>query len=93
MVHQLAVFHTILAVYKIRKIKGTSKKARKLTRYNLRGNIIVPYTHLTLLKRSFVLRGSELWNTLPMSVRNLEKDKEFKTELRKWITEQVTKIL
>ena len=92
-VHQLAVFHTILAVYKIRKSKEPEYLARKLTRDNLRGNIIVPYTHLTLLKRSFVLRGSELWNRLPMSVRSLKKDMEFKTELRKWVTEQVNKFL
>ena len=92
-VHQLAVFHTILAVYKIRKSKEPEYLARKLTRDNFRGNIVVPYTHLRLLKRSFVLRGSELWNRLPMSVRSLKKDMKFKTELRKWVTEQVNKFL
>ena len=92
-VHQLAVFHTILAVYKIRKSKEPEYLARKLTRDNLSGNIIVAYTHLTLLKKSFVLRGSELWNRLPMSVRSLKKDIKFKTELRKWVTEQVNKFL
>ena len=92
-VHQLSVFHTIMAVYKIRNTKEPEYLARKLNRENVRGNIIVPNSHLTLLKRSFVFRGSELWNRLPLTIRNLEKVSEFKKELKKWVTDNISKFL
>ena len=83
----LSVFHTILTVYNIRRTK--EYLAEKLTRENVRGNIVVAHTGLTLLKNSFVFRGAELWNKVPHLVRAIQNVKEFKKQLYKWVLENV----
>ena len=92
-VNQLSVFHTILTVYNIRRTKEPEYLAEKLTRENVRGNIVVPHTGLTLLKNSFVFRGAELWNKVPHSVRALQNVKDFKKQLHNWVSENVDKFI
>ena len=92
-VNQLSVFHTIFAVYKIRHSKEPEYLAKKLCRDNTRGNIVIAFTNLTLLKRSFVFRGAELWNRVPLSIRSLNKAKNFKFELKKWIGSNVERFV
>ena len=92
-VHQLSVFHTILTVYNIRRTKEPEYLADKLTRENVRGNIVVANTGLTLLKKSFVFRGAELWNKVPHSVRGIQNVKKFKKQLHNWVLEYIDKFM
>ena len=84
-VNQLIAFQRLLAVYNIRRSKEPEYLADFLTRENFRKKIIIPKTNLSLLKKSFVFVGAELWNSLPQEIRFLENQQKFKTELRKWI--------
>ena len=88
-VHQLSAFHRILAVFKIRKSKEPEYLANLLSRDNVRNKIIIPHTSLSLLKRSFIFDGAELWNCVPYSIRQIECSRRFKLELRKWILTNV----
>ena len=84
-VYQLTVFHTVVAVHSIRRTHEPELLARKLSRENVRRNIVVQNTGLTLFKKSFVFRGAELWNRIPQFIRNIEDCQKFKKELKIWI--------
>ena len=88
-VHQLVVFHRIMAVYNIRMTGEPEFFYKKLSRDNIRENIIVPNRNITLLKRSFAFHGAELWNMIPLEIRRLEKKKIFKQELKDWVLTNV----
>ena len=90
-VQQLIVYHTLLAVHRIRKSKEPEYLASSLLRENYRGNIIVENSRLGLYKNSFVPRGSILWNKLPGDLRNIDKIGNFKKELRNWVGDNVMK--
>ena len=90
-VQQLIVYHTLLAVHRIRKSKEPEYLASSLLRENYRGNIIVENSRLGLYKNSFVPRGSTLWNKLPRDLRNIDKIGKFKKELRNWVSDNVMK--
>ena len=62
---------------------------KKLSRGNVRGNIIVPHTNLTLLKISFAFHGVGLWNMAPQEIRRLGRKKIFKQELKYWVLTNV----
>ena len=68
-VAQLAVYHTVLSVFKIRKSEEPEYLFQKLSHDNLRGNIIIPVTQLSLAMKSFCWRGAEDWNRLPDEYR------------------------
>ena len=86
-VNQQVVFNRILAVYNIRRTKEPEYLADYFLRENIRGNIIVPNTALTLYKKSFVIHGSELWNLLPRRLKHENSSLIFKKELKKWVFE------
>ena len=88
-VHQLVVFHRIMAVYNIRMTGEPEFFYKKLSRDNIRENIIVPHTNLTLLKRSFAFHGAELWNIVMQEIRRLGRKKIFKQELKYWVLTNV----
>ena len=75
----------ILTVFKIRRNREPEYLAAFLLKDNVRGNIIVPNTMSSLLKKSFVHNGAELWNKLPYSMRKLDSVPKFKSSLRKWV--------
>ena len=64
-VRQLIAYHTLLAVYNIRKKKCPETLAEPLLRVNHNGHIIVPNVQLSLYRNSFLFRGALLWNRLP----------------------------
>ena len=64
---------------------------KMLKQDNRLGNIIVENSKLGLFKKSFVPRGSTLWNKLPKDLKIIQKVARFKNELRKWIDENVEK--
>ena len=92
-VNQLVAFQRILTVYNIRNSGEPEYLYQKLSRDNFRGNIIVPYTSLTLLKKSFIFDGAALWNSVPTSIRGLADKKTFKNEVRKWVTTSIPMFL
>ena len=90
-VQQLIVYHTVLAVYRIRNSREPEYLARALNRDNYRGNIVVQNTRLGLYKKSFIPRGSTLWNGLPKELRKTKKIGSFKKELRRWIMDNISR--
>ena len=92
-VNQTVIFQRILTVYKIRRNKEPEYLADFLLRDNFRGNIIIPNTGLSLLRRSFVHNGAELWNSLPHSLRELETLAKFKGALRRWVEANIPMFL
>ena len=72
-VNQLIFFHSVLAVSKIRKTSEPEYLASFLSNDNIRENIIIPKSTLTLAKRSFCFRGAEAWDIVPEEIRSLEK--------------------
>ena len=48
---------------------------------------------LKVATKSFVFRGSESWNLLPIAAKNCQKIGEFKPKLRKWVKENVPMFL
>ena len=88
-VTQLIAYHTLIQVYKIKKSKEPEYLYEFLSRENRNGNIIVTNTGLSLAKSSFTFRGPELWNSLPVNVRNSNKIAVFKKGCRKWVKDTV----
>ena len=88
-VKQLIVYHTLLAVYKIRQSREPEYLANFLLNDNRLGSIIVPNTTLGLAKKSFVWRGSENWNSLPLDLRKSSKVGTFKKCAKQWIIENI----
>ena len=84
-VHQLVTFHRILAVYTVRKTGEPEYLAEALLKENNRGNIVVPFTGLTLAKKSFIFHGGELWNSVPSEIRTIQSVLKFKNQLKSWI--------
>ena len=81
-VNQLVFFHTVMAVYKIRRTGEPEYLAEKLRQDNYRGGLVVPATNLSLAKNSFCFRGADYWISLPAAVRNLTRISQFKRALR-----------
>ena len=77
-VQQLVVYHTLLAIYRIRKAGEPEYLARQLQNDNRNGRIIVPICKLSLTKKSFCMRGADTWNSLPAHIRQLRKPGKFK---------------
>ena len=92
-VNQLVRYFTLLAVFRIRRTGEPEYLASSLCNDNRNGKIIVQNTNLTLLKKSFKLRGACNWNALPANIRNLNKMSPFKKELKVWIKKYVPRFL
>ena len=92
-VNQLIVYHTALVVFKT--------KANQCPEYlhdlfaidsNL-GKIKLPRYSLDLAERSFTIRGTKLWNSLPHNVKNEKKVGQFKKKLKGWVTQNVPRFI
>ena len=92
-VNQLVRYHTLLAVYRIRRSGEPEYLATSLCNNNRNGKIIVQNTKLTLAQKSFKLRGACHWNALPAEIRNLEKIGTFKKEIKVWIKHNIPRFL
>ena len=67
-VNQLVTYRTLLQVFKIRKSQEPYLY-EILRKDNGNSHIIVTNTGLSLAKKSFAFRGSELWNNFPSDIR------------------------
>ena len=92
-VYQLVLYHTVLAVYRVRLTGEPEYLAKSLCNDNRNGNIIIRNTRLTLLQKSFKFRGACNWNDLPQSIRNIPTIGTFKSALRSWIIEHTPRFL
>ena len=88
-VRQLIAYHTLLAVYNIKKKKCLETLAERLLRVNQNGHIIVPNVQLSLYRNSFVFRGALLWNRLPREITQEKRQQKFKTQMRSWVLKNV----
>ena len=92
-VNQLVRYHTLLAVFRIKRSGEPEYFSEGLCNENINGKIIVQNTKLTLAKKSFKVRGSCQWNALPPDIRNLEEIGAFKKEIKVWIKNNVPRFL
>jgi len=88
-VNQLVAYHTGITIYKIRKNGHPEYLAKIFKKTTLNGNIRLPRYRLELAERSFSIRGSKLWNSMPSEVKAQEKITGFKKAYRKWVIEHI----
>jgi hypothetical protein len=88
-VNQLMFYFSALSTFRIRQTQEPEYLNNIMSRDNRAGNIIVPNTNLTLAKNSYCYRASTQWNTLPEQIRILRRISQFKSQLKKWILENV----
>ena len=92
-VNQLIVYHTLLAVYRVRLTGEPEYLAKSLCRDNINGHIMIKPTRLTLLQKSFKFRGACAWNELPSTLRSLPGIASFKKALKSWIKQNTKRFL
>ena len=96
-VQQLAVYHSVVLVHKILQTESPrylfsmfSAKYNCNTRQAKSGQIRhTSRPDLDLAKDSFRWRASKLFNAMPLDIRQKKTSKEFKSEARKWIQQNI----
>ena len=84
-VNQLVAFHRILAIYELKRTGEPEYLAQLVIKENIRRKIIIPNTNSSLLRRSLIVHGSELWNSIPEQLKQIETKSAFKRELKTWV--------
>ena len=92
-VNQLSFYHSALSTYRIRQNQEPEYLSNIMNRNNRANRIIIPNTDLTLAQQSYCFRGSAQWNSLPGYLRNTWKISTFKSQLKKWIQQNVPKFV
>ena len=88
-VNQLICYHSALSTYRIRQSQEPKYLSNIMSRDNRADRIIVPFTDLTLAKKSYCFRAAEKWNSIPESIRKMPKIGQFKFHLKKWILRSI----
>ena len=96
-VHQLAVYHSVLVVYKVLQSKSPEYLTSMFnTKYQYRtrqadSGVIkhMSCPRLTLTSNSFRYQASGHYNGLPGHIRNSRSLPQFKTQVKKWIVENI----
>ena len=92
-VNQLSFYHSALCTFRIRQSQEPEYSNDIMNRNNRANRIIIPNTDLTLAKQIYCFRGSAQWNSLPENIRNSWKISLFKSQLKKWIQQNVAKFI
>ena len=92
-VNQLIVYHTLIVVYKVRLNNTPEYLANKLKNDSRNGRIVIQNTDLSLAQKSFVIRGSNNWNSLPEHIRSQKKIGSFKKQVKTWIIDSIPRFL
>ena len=92
-VNQLISYHDLITIFRIRNSSEPEYLAEFLKDENRNGSIVVPNQRLTVTQKSFVFRGSTLWNQLPPRIRNSAKIGSFKKSVKQWITSNIEQFL
>ena len=99
-VNQLTAYHTLLSVH--RAVRGGNPKAvsNKLILKRLKDSEIFPLrqtdtievkkANLNITRSGFCYRGSVLWNSMPLSLREESKYCKFKRNIKKWIFNSIS---
>ena len=90
-IRQLVAYHTLIAVYNIRKSRQPKYLYGLLSRENQYGNIVLGNPKIDLLRNSFVFQGGILWNKLPRDLRNENKTEKFKEDVKLWVRNNIKK--
>ena len=88
-VTQLIIYHTALLIFKIRKSAEPEYLAKILGKDGRTGKIMIQNIRIGLVQDSFCFRGSASWNSLPESLRKMEKIGPFKTALKDWVLKNI----
>ena len=97
-IRQLAVYHDVLQIFKIRQsrkpvyfYKKFSREVSQNTRLASTQGIIKETTQAQtdLGQRNFTFKATQLWNSLPPSIRTLSNKESFKTKEKLRIRETV----
>ena len=92
-VSQLIAYHTLIAVFRIRKSNEPEGLAQLLTLDSRQGRILIQNSRHDLYRNSFIYRGSQLWNRLPSQIRELGKISLFKKCTRAWVLTNIDKFM
>ena len=92
-VNQIIAYHTLLAIFKMKRVGEPEYLAGLLNRESRNGRIFLPNFQIEVAQRSFLYRGSSLWNSLPFSVRKLSRIGHFKRSTREWILANVPRFM
>ena len=97
-VHQLAVYHSVLLVFKVMQKESPTylhgmfnTKYQHRTRQADSGVLKQIYCpKLSLTSHSFRFQASSYFNGLPSSIRTAETPQQFKQQVKKWIVENIS---
>ena len=99
-VHQLGAHHTLVTVHRIVTTGQSEYLANKLALRTPEPGMIFPYRQVhtiqfdstrSVVRSGFVYRGAKLWNCLPVELRLETKANAFKTEVKKWVRESISR--
>ena len=88
-VNQLVFYHSVLTVFKIRRSQEPEYLSSILSKDSRNTRIIIPNLDLSLVLKSFTIRGAVCWNKLPLNTRITQKISHFKKLARQWICDNV----
>ena len=92
-VHQLVVYHSVLATFRIRASKEPEYLSSIMSRDNRVNRIIIPNTTLSLAMKSYCYRGAAQWNSIPEEIRRIAKIGLFKSKLKEWIRSRIPQFI
>ena len=92
-VNQLVFYHSALTTYRIRSSSEPEYLSNIMSRDSRSGRIIIPNTKLSLAMKSYCYMDASQWNSLPHSIRNIQKIGLFKSEVKTWIKTNVTQFV
>ena len=87
--NQLIFYHTVLNIFKIRKVKEPEYLYNLISNENIREQIIHEKTNLTLTTKGFIFRGIENWNSIPPDIKNNTTISRFKNQVQGWINKNI----
>ena len=92
-VNQMVFYFCAISTFRIRQSREPEYLSDIMNSDNRAGRIIIPNTNLTLAKDSYCFRASAQWNTLPEHIRKNPRISQFKSQLKKWILQNVTQFV
>ena len=92
-VNQLASFHSLLTMFKIRTNKDPKYLADILCDEGRYGRVKTQNPVLSLTANSFCFRTSREWNKLPLEIRTELKIGPFKQKLKIWVQQNIERFV
>ena len=92
-VAQLIAYHTLLAIFKMKQTNEPEYLAEFLNTESRNGRIFLPNFQLQISQKSFLYRGSCLWNSLPFEIRRKRSMEPFKTSLKTWVKSNISQFV